>query len=153
MKSAKELAVLAKVLASFSKPVRKGGGTMSSVATAQELTRELGSILAPEMPAKVKYDRIYRKLSAFLPGVSRRRIRALHNGEVRRVDFDEMRALQEARAEEELKRARREIAAAANVLAAHHAKAGASLDSDTMLALGKLMGAVDLPRDDEGAAR
>jgi len=134
-----------KFLAAFSKQRKQGGGKMYSVAIAQGLTRELATILAPEMPAKVKYDRLYRKMSAFLPGVTRRRIRALHNGEARRINYEEMRALEEARADEELRRARRQIAEAANILATHHAKAGAPLDSDTIAALRRLAGPMGLP--------
>lgn len=126
---------------------QRGGRIMSSVAAAHELTRGLGDLLAPDMPAKVKLDRLYRELTKRLPKVTRRRVRALFFAEVARIDYEEMSALKELRAEEELKRAKRRIAQDANILAAHHVEAGTPLDSDIVVALGALARLVDLSRD------
>lgn len=119
--------------------------SMSSVTAAHQLTRGLGDMLAPDMPAKVKLDRLYRELTKRLPKVTRRRVRALFFAEVARVDYDEMSALKDMRAEEELKRAKRRIAEDAKILAAHHAQAGTPLDSDVVVALGALARLVDIP--------
>ena len=121
-----------------------GGRIMSSVAAAHELTRGLGDLLAPEMPAKVKLDVLYREMTKRLPKVTRRRVRALFFAEAARVDYEEMRALKELRAEEELRRARRQLAANANILAAHYAATNTTPDRDTIDALSKLVGLVDL---------
>lgn len=117
---------------------------MSSVAAAHQLTRGVGDLLAPASSAKVKLDVIYRELSKRVPDISRRRVRALFFGEAARVDYDEMRALEELRAEQEARRARLKLAATANLLAAHLAAEGAPLDSNQMRALGRIAGGVDL---------
>lgn len=117
---------------------------MSSVTAAHQLTRGLGDLLAPQMPAKVKLEHIYRALSKRLPSITRRRVRALFFGEVARVDYEEMLALEELRAEQEARRAKLKLAATANILAAHLAAEGAPLDSNQMRALGRLAGALDL---------
>lgn len=115
---------------------------MSSVAIAHELTRDVGEMLAPSSSGKVKLDLIYRELSKWLPRISRRRVRALFFGEAARVDYEEMHALKELRAEEEARRARLKLAATANLLAAHLAAEGAPLDSNQMRALGRIAGAL-----------
>lgn len=114
--------------------------TMSSVAAAHELTRGVGDLLAPAASGKVKLDLIYRELSKRLPDISRRRVRALFFGEASRVDYEEMRALKELRAEEEARRARLKLAATANMLAAHLAAEGAPLDSHQISALCRIAG-------------
>ncbi len=115
---------------------------MSSVAAAQEVTRDVGNLLAPSSSAKVKLVHIYRELSKQLPGISPRRVRALFFGEASRVDYEEMRALKELRAEQEARRAKLKLAATANMLAAHLAAEGAPLDSHQMRALGRIAGAL-----------
>lgn len=125
---------------------QRGGRIMSSVAVAHELTRGLADLLAPDSPAKVKLDRLYRELTKRLPALTRRRVRALFFAEASRIDYEEMNALKELRAEEELKRAKRRIAQDANILAAHHLEAGTPLDSDVIIALGALARLVDLSR-------
>lgn len=118
--------------------------TVSSVATAQELTRNVGDLLAPAASAKVKMGLIYRELSKRLPEISPRRVRSLFFGEAARVDYEEMRALKELRAEQEARRARHKLAATANLLAAHLAAEGAPLDSNQMRALGRISGGIDI---------
>lgn len=126
---------------------------MSSVTAAHELTRGLGDLLAPEMPAKVKLDHIYRALSKRLPSLTRRRVRALFFAEVARVDYEEMRALEELRAEQEARRAKLKLAATANILAAHLAAEGTPLDSDQMRSLVRIAGKVDISGDVRGAVQ
>lgn len=123
-----------------------GGRIMSSVAAAHQLTRSLGDLLAPSEPAKVKLDRLYREMTKRLPSVTRRRVRALFFAEVARVDYEEMRALEELRAEQELRRAKHKLATTAKLLAAHLAAEGAPLDGHQMRALGRIAGAVDISR-------
>lgn len=117
---------------------------MSSVATAHELARGVGDLLAPAASGKVKLDLIYRELAKRLPEISRRRVRALFFGEVARVDYEEVRALEELRAEQEARRAKLKLAATANMLAAHLASEGTPLDSDQIRALGRIAGGMDL---------
>lgn len=117
---------------------------MSSVATAHELARGVGDLLAPAASGKVKLDLIYRELAKRLPEISRRRVRALFFGEVARVDYEEVRALEELRAEQEARRAKLKLAATANMLAAHLAAEGTPLDSDQIRALGRIAGGMDL---------
>jgi hypothetical protein len=117
---------------------------MTSIAAAQKLTRGVGDLLAPTAPAKVKLGAIYRELSKRLPDISHRRVRALFFGEAARVDYEEMRALEELRAEQEARRARLKLAATANVLAAHLAAEGAPLNSNQIRALGRISGGMDL---------
>ncbi|TIR98835.1 MAG: hypothetical protein E5X19_05345 [Mesorhizobium sp.] len=107
-------------------PGQKGRRMMSSVSAAHELTRGLGDLLAPDSPCKVKLDRLYRELTKRLPKITRRRVRALFFAEVARIDYEEMLALKELRAEEELKGARRQFAASAIVLASHYAEIGST---------------------------
>lgn len=117
---------------------------MSSVATAHQLTRGVGDLLAPTSSAKVKLDVIYRELAKRLPDLTRRRVRALFFGEAARVDYEEMRALEELRAEQEARRAKLKLAATANLLAAHLAAEGAPLDSNQVRALVRISGGLDL---------
>lgn len=117
---------------------------MSSVATAHELARGVGDLLAPAASGKVKLDLIYRELAKRLPEISRRRVRALFFGEVARVDYEEVRALEELRAEQEARRAKLKLAATANMLADHLAAEGTPLDSDQIRALGRIAGGMDL---------
>jgi hypothetical protein len=125
---------------------------MSSVATAQALTRDIGELLAPRMPAKVQIEMVYRELVKRRQKFTRRRVRAFFFGENARFDYEELLAIEELRAEEELKRARRQFAASAIVLAAHHEQAGETVARDSLLELGRRHGALDLSRDG-GAAR
>lgn len=125
---------------------------MSSAAIAHELARDVGDLLAPASSGKVKLDLIYRELTKRLPQISRRRVRALFFGEAARVDYDEMRALKDLRAEQEARRAKLKLAATANLLAAHLAAEGAPLDSHQVRALVRIAGGLDLSRD-VGAAR
>lgn len=118
---------------------------MSSVAEARSITEAIGSLLAPEMPAKVKYDRIYRELIKILPedlrrSFTKRRVRSLHNGEARRINYEEMCALKELRAIEEARHEQLKLAATANKLAILLAKEGAPLDSRQLAALRRLAG-------------
>lgn len=125
---------------------QEGGRKMSSVAAAHELTRSLGELLAPSMPAKIKLDKVYRELTKRLPTVTRRRVRALFFAEVARVDYEEVRALEEMHAEQETRRARLKLAATAHMLADHLAAEGAPLDGNQMRALSRLAGALDISR-------
>lgn len=124
---------------------------MSSVAAAHQLTRGLGDLLAPEAPAKVKLDRLYRELTKRLPSITRRRVRALFFAEAARIDYEEMLALKELRAEEELKGARRQLAASAIILASHYAEIGATVDRDALLEVSRRHGTLDLSRDGRDA--
>lgn len=133
-----------------SEPRRLGGGLMSSVATAQSLTHDLGDILAPGEKWKRQISAVHRGLTSdkfehALVGLKWSRVKAWFYGEARRVNYEEVVALRELRAIEEARRARLKLAATANILAAHLAAAGAPLDGDQMRALGRLAGPMDLP--------
>ncbi|RWK65435.1 MAG: hypothetical protein EOR45_36105 [Mesorhizobium sp.] len=128
---------------------RPGGGLMSSVATAQSLTKELGTILAPGEKWKRQISAVHRALTSdqfehALSGLTWSRVKTWFYGEARRVDYEEVMALRELRAIEEARRARLKLAATANILAAHLAAEGAPLDGHQMRALGRLAGALDL---------
>jgi hypothetical protein len=133
---------------------KAGSGVMSSVAatirlddrTPREVIRSVGRLLAPGVPATSYFDKIRRELRKRLPNdmdVTERRVRAIHDGEARRVAWEEMKALLEIEALEEAKRARRELAATANRLAALIEAEDPLLDGGERRALGRLAGAMD----------
>ena len=111
---------------------------MTSVAKAQTLIRGIGEILAPEMPAKVRYDKIFNKLIDLLPDLTKRRVRALHNGEAHRVDHEEVIALEELRAIEEARSEHRQFVAYTNKLAALHAVGATSLSREELEVLARI---------------
>lgn len=134
----------------------QGGGIMSSVAVAmrsedrspREVIRAVGELLAPRMPARWQYGPIYTKLLKYVPEqfrtkVTPRRVRAIYNDDARRVEWYEMKALLEIEALEEARRARLELAATANRLAALIEADNAALDRKERRALGRLAGALD----------
>lgn len=132
-----------------SKVRRLGGGLMSSVATAQSLTKEIGDILAPGEKWKRQISAVHRALTSdkfehALTGLTWSRVKTWFYGEARRVNYEEVVALRELRAIEGARHARLKLAATANILAAHLAAEGAPLDSHQMRALGRLAGSVDL---------
>jgi hypothetical protein len=133
------------ILESCSNAGKAGGRIMSSVAAAQHIMRDLGSMLAPDQPGKVRIDRIYRELSKSI-STTRRRVRSLFFGEARRVDFDEMVALETLKSLQEARRARSDLAAKANTIAAFLAAEGAPLDSRQIRSLRGLVGDLDRPR-------
>ncbi|RWC91686.1 MAG: hypothetical protein EOS72_03255 [Mesorhizobium sp.] len=133
---------------------KAGSGAMSSVAATirlddrspKEVMRAVGKLLAPGLPAKSYYDKIRAALRKRLPDdfdVSERRVRAIHDGDARRVDWIEMKALLEIEALEEAIRARKELAATAIRLAALVEAEGPLLAGDELRALGQLSGAMD----------
>lgn len=128
---------------------------MSSVATARDLTLNIGEICAPGGGWKAQISAVHagltdKKFPRRLEGLKWNRVKSWFYGEARRADYDEILALQELRAIEEAKRARLKLAATANILAAHLAAEGAPLDSNQMRALGRLAGTLDLPRSGDG---
>jgi hypothetical protein len=137
------------------------GGPMSSVATAQSLTRELADMLAPRDGWKAQVSAVHRRLTdkkfAFAdPNLSWNRVKSWLYAEARRVDYHHVRALEELRALEEARRERLKLAATANRLAALLAAEGAPLDGRQMRALGRLAGTLDsagIGAADGGAAR
>lgn len=133
-----------------------GRAPVSSVALAQQHSRELGKLLAPDQGWKAQVSAIHRAITnpAFawrLQGLTWNRVRSWLFAEARRVDYEEVRALEELRAEQELRRARRQLAASAIILATHYEQAGETLARDEMLVLGRRHGALDLPGDAGGA--
>jgi hypothetical protein len=141
------------ILAAFSKHAGRGSGSMYSVAAARTITQDLGRILAPDMPAKVRYEAIYRRLVDVLPDISLRRVRALHNGEVRRVDYEEMCALEETRTIEEERREHRQYLARTNRIIADLVASGSSLSGADMALLARVTGrSADLAGDPDQAA-
>lgn len=107
-------------------------------SAAQELMRVLGEILAPENPAKVRYPRILSKLNDFLPDLTLRRVRALHNGEANRVDQEELTAIRGLIAIEEARREHRQFVAYTTKLAALHAVGATSLSREEMAVLSRV---------------
>lgn len=118
----------------------QGRRTMSSVALAQKHSRELGKMLAPGEGWKRQVSALHRALTNRdfewrLENLTWNRVKSWLFAEARRVDYEEMHALQELRAEQEARRARLKLAATANMLAAHLAAEGAPLDSHQVSAL------------------
>lgn len=134
----------------------RGGRSMSSVSLAQQHSRELGRMLAPHQGWKGQVSAIHRAITNpdfewRLETLTWNRVKSWLFAEARRVDYEEMRALEELRAEQEARRAKLKLAATANLLAAHLAAEGAPLDGHQMRALGRLAGALDLPGNGGGA--
>lgn len=128
-----------------SEPSTQGGRAMSSIALAQEHSRELGRLLAPEQGWKAQVSAIHRAMTSRefewrLENLTWNRVKSWLFAEARRVDYEEMRALKELRAEQEARRAKLKLAATANLLAAHLAAEGAPLDSNQMRALSRIAG-------------
>lgn len=136
---------------------RRGGGIMSSVVATitsesrspRQIMQAVGDLLAPGVPAKSRFAPILRALIKSVPDefrarVTERRVRGIYNGDARRVEWYEVKALLEVEAHEEARRAKLKLAATANILAAHLAAEGAPLDSHQMRALGRLAGSLDL---------
>lgn len=127
----------------------RGRRTMSSVALAQKHSRELGKLLAPDQGWKAQVSAIHRALTREqfewkLEKLTWNRVKSWLFAEARRVDYEEVRALEELRAEQEARRAKLKLAATANMLAAHLAAEGTPLDSDQIRALGRISGGMDL---------
>ena len=143
---------------------RRGGGIMSSVTatitsetrTPRQIIQTVGDLLAPNVPAKSQFAPIMRALIKYVPDqfqkrVTERRVRGIFNGDARRVEWYEVKALLEVEAIEEARRAKLKLAATAKILAAHLAAEGAPLDGHQMRALGRLAGALDLSGNVPGA--
>ncbi|PWJ93572.1 hypothetical protein C8D77_101251 [Mesorhizobium loti] len=145
-----------------------GGGGMSRVAIAfspddrapRDVIRAVGELLLPKTPARLQYGKIYSELckrvpTTFARKVTPRRVRAIYNDDARRVEWYEMKALLEIEALEEARRARLELAATANRLAALIAAEDAALDGEERRELGRLAGALDRAgiKADGGVAR
>ncbi len=135
------------ILAGFSKASESGVGIRSSVADAKKIIDELGCLLQPEMPAKVKQPAIHRALLRFIPSITERRVRALANGEARVIDHYEMLRLKEALFFERAIHAKRELRRTATRIATFLAIQGAPLDCHQADALGKLVGEEDRAGD------
>lgn len=132
-----------------SEAVIQGGRQMSSVATAQDLTLKIGELVAPGGNWKSQISAVYNgltdeKFPLRLKELRWNRVKSWFYGDARQAQYHEVLALQELHAIEEAKRAKLKLAATANLLAAHLAAAGAPLDSNQMLALGRLAGSLDL---------
>lgn len=125
----------------------RGRRIMSSAALAQKHSRELGKLLAPHQGWKAQVSAIHRAITSpefewRLENLTWNRVKSWLFAEARRVNYEEMRALEELRAEQEARRAKLKLAATANMLAAHLAAEGAPLDSHQMRALGRIAGAL-----------
>lgn len=134
----------------------RGGCAMSSVALAQSHSRVIGKLLAPNQGWKAQVSAIHRALTdeSFawrLDSLTWNRVRSWIFAEARRVDYEEVRALEELRAEQEAKRARLKLAATANLLAAHLAAEGAPLDSHQISALCRIAGTLGVSGTAGGA--
>lgn len=132
----------------YSEARRQSGGLMSSVAPAQTLTRDLGEILAPGEKWKGQVSAVHRALTSpsfhhSLRSLTWSRVKSWFYAEARRVDYNEVIALQELKALEEARRAKLKLAATANLLAIHLAAEGTPLDSRQMRALSRLAGQMD----------
>ena len=130
-----------------SEAMTRGRRIMSSVALAQEHSRALGKMLAPDEGWKRQVSALHRALTSRdfawrLENLTWNRVKSWLFAEARRVDYEEMRALKELRAEQEARRARLKLAATANLLAAHLAAEGAPLDCHQVRALGRIAGAL-----------
>ncbi|MBC6714738.1 hypothetical protein H9Q09_00880 [Aurantimonas sp. DM33-3] len=124
---------------------------MSSVAVARNRVRDLGLLLAPEQPVKVRLDRLHRELVKRLPDLTERRVRAYYDGEVRRVEHDEMVAITEALELQEARCEHRDFLAATNRMVALLAAEGAGLSSAQMAALGRIAKQAPVARSDQAA--
>lgn len=120
-----------------------GGCAMSSVATAQSLTRGLAVTLSPNGNWKDQVSAIYRELirpdfPIRLEKLTWNRVKSWLYGEARVIAWEEMRALEELRAIEEARRETREFAAFTNRLAIALAREGASLNRKQMAVLERI---------------
>lgn len=124
---------------------------MSSLASVQPLTRELGGLLAPGQGWKQQVSAVHRELTkpsfaSCLEALTWNRVKTWFFGEARRIDFEEVVALRELKALEEAKREQREFIATTNRLAAALAAEGASLSRVQMEALARIAGRpIDVP--------
>jgi len=121
---------------------------MSSVATAQCLTKEIGQIMAPGGGWKSQISAVYNGLvderfPLRLEALTWNRVKSWFYGEARTAEYHEVQALKELKALEEARRERLKLAATANRLAALLAAEGAPLDGRQIRALGRLSGALD----------
>ncbi len=118
---------------------------MSSVTLAQELTLELGALLAPEGNWKRRVSAVHaglvdERFPLRLESLKWSRVKTWFYGEVRRVDHHEVVALQELKALREAQREHREFIATTNRLAAFLAAEGEALTGKQMAALGRIAG-------------
>lgn len=138
-------------LAKAERPRLKGGIMSSVVAenrTPRQVIQAVGELLAPQSPAKRRYGKILAALTSRVPvefrnKVTERRVRGIHNGDARRIEWYEMKALLEVEALEEARLARLKLAATAHRLAALLETEDASLDREERRELGRLAGALD----------
>jgi hypothetical protein len=110
--------------------------------------RSVGELLAPNKPARIQYEPIYRKLLKFVPEeyrvkVTPRRVRAIYNDEAKRVEWYEMQALLRIEEIEEARVERQKLKARSHRLATLIAADAETLDSEERRELGRLAGALD----------
>ncbi|ESW92952.1 hypothetical protein NKL07_22015 [Mesorhizobium sp. C280B] len=132
---------------------RRRGALMTSVTAVQNLTRELGRMLAPSGGWQQQISAVHTKLvdpkfELAIKDLSWNRVKTWFYAEARRVDYDHMVALRELKAIEEAKRDHRDFIATTNRLAAALAAEGASLSRDQVEALARIASRpVDVPGD------
>ncbi|QPC87093.1 hypothetical protein GA830_10335 [Mesorhizobium sp. NBSH29] len=115
-----------------------GAVTMSKTEQARRLMHEIGDLLAPEMPAKVRYQKAFLKLVQHLPALTHRRVRSLHNGEAHRVDLEEIDAMTNLLEIEMAERERLQFVAYTNKLVALHAVGATTLTRQEVSTLAKV---------------
>lgn len=116
---------------------------MSSVAKIHALSREVGPMLAPNKGWKAQVNAIHREITDknfehSLPGLTWNRVKSWFFGANRRVDYEEVVALEELKALEEARRDHQQFLATTNRLAAALASEGASLSRRQMEALARI---------------
>lgn len=103
---------------------------ISAVPSSQAMARELGELIAPQLPAKSLYALIATDLRQYAADISLRRVRAIYNGEVSRLWDDEAMAIRMALSSRRNAKARREFARAATEMAKALADHGLPLSPD-----------------------
>ncbi|AMS41196.1 hypothetical protein [Aminobacter aminovorans] len=125
-----------------------GERSMSSVVRTQLLTRDVAKILAPHQGWKKQVSAVHnaltnKKFEQRIEDLTWNRVRSWFFGEARRVDYEEVIALQELKAVEEAKRARRELGETIDRLEALLTAPAAGLGGEEVRELGRLAGALD----------
>ncbi|MEH7904047.1 hypothetical protein V7794_22890 [Rhizobium laguerreae] len=114
---------------SVSSQEQRGEG-LSCVSSPQTLLRELGELIAPQLPAKALFPLLATDLRHHVPDISLRRVRSIFNGEVSRIWDDEAMAIRMALSRRRNSKARREFARAAAEMVKKLAEHGVPLSDD-----------------------
>lgn len=143
----------AESLESLAKPHGRGRAAvfMFSAAAAlksesrspREIIRHVGKLLFPGLPATSWFAKLSSKVVKHVPEeyrdrVTERRMRGIHNGDARRVEWYEVQALLQIEAIEEARREHRDFVARTSRLATAFAATGEALSREELALLARL---------------